>query len=226
MKKIIVADDEARIRRLVCDFLASEGYEPLEACDGDIALELFEKNPDTAVIILDVMMPNLDGWEACRRIRKSSDVPVIMLTARSEEFDELMGFEAGADDYVTKPFSPSVLMKRVAALLRRSGNEPEVATPLTTLDGLTADEAAHVVTLDGTALELTLKEYNILLKLLSSVGRVFSREQLLDDIWGYDYVGDVRTVDSHVARLRTKLGDWGNTHLKTVYGIGYKIEAE
>lgn len=226
MKKIIVADDEARIRRLVCDFLASEGYEPLEANDGDIALELFEKNPDTAVIILDVMMPNLDGWEACRRIRKTSAVPVIMLTARSEEFDELMGFESGADDYVTKPFSPSVLMKRVAALLRRSGNEPEQPAPLSSLDGLTADEAAHVVTLNGTALELTLKEYNILLKLLSSVGRVFSREQLLDDIWGFDYVGDVRTVDSHVARLRTKLGEWGNTHLKTVYGIGYKIEAE
>ncbi len=226
MKKIIVADDEARIRRLVCDFLASEGYEPLEANDGDVALELFEKNPDTAAIILDVMMPNLNGWEACRKIRKSSAVPVIMLTARSEEFDELMGFEAGADDYVTKPFSPSVLMKRVAALLRRSGNEPEQPTPLSSLDGLTADEAAHVVTLNGTALELTLKEYNILLKLLSSVGRVFSREQLLDDIWGFDYVGDVRTVDSHVARLRTKLGEWGNTHLKTVYGIGYKIEAE
>lgn len=226
MKKIIVADDEARIRRLVCDFLASEGYEAIEANDGDVALELFERNPDTAAIILDVMMPNLDGWEACRRIRKTSSVPVIMLTARSEEFDELMGFEAGADDYVTKPFSPSVLMKRVAALLRRTGNEPEQPTPVLSLDGLAADEAAHVVTLNGTALELTLKEYNILLKLLASVGRVFSREQLLDDIWGYDYVGDIRTVDSHVARLRTKLGNWGNTHLKTVYGIGYKIEAE
>lgn len=226
MKKIIVADDEARIRRLVCDFLASEGYEPLEANDGDIALELFEQNPDTAVIILDVMMPNLDGWAACREIRKTSNVPVLMLTARSEEFDELMGFEAGADDYVTKPFSPSVLMKRVAALLRRSGNEPEHAAEMVKLDGLTVDESAHVITLDDTALELTLKEYNILLKLLSSVGRVFSREQLLDDIWGYDYSGDIRTVDSHVARLRTKLGDWGNTHLKTVYGIGYKIEAD
>ncbi|MBQ5825310.1 MAG: response regulator transcription factor [Clostridia bacterium] len=226
MKKIIIADDEARIRRLVCDFLASEGYTPLEANDGDVALELFEKNPDTAAIILDVMMPNLDGWAACRKIRKISNVPVIMLTARSEEFDELMGFEVGADDYVTKPFSPSVLMKRVAALLRRTGNEPEQSPPAAALDGLIADEAAHVVTLNGTALELTLKEYNILLKLLSSTGRVFSREQLLDDIWGFDYVGDIRTVDSHVARLRTKLGDWGNAHLKTVYGIGYKIEAE
>ncbi len=226
MKKIIVADDEARIRRLVCDFLESEGYEPLEASDGDVALELFEKNPDTAALILDVMMPNIDGWETCRRIRKTSSVPVIMLTARSEEFDELMGFEAGADDYVTKPFSPSVLMKRVAALLRRSGAEPELSAEVVSLDGLSVDETAHVVELGDKALELTLKEYNILLKLLSSVGRVFSREQLLDDIWGYDYAGDIRTVDSHVARLRTKLGKWGDTHLKTVYGIGYKIEAE
>ncbi len=226
MKKIIVADDEARIRRLVCDFLASEGYEPLEANDGDVALELFAAHDDIAAIILDVMMPNIDGWEACKRIRKTSDVPILMLTARSEEFDELMGFEVGADDYVTKPFSPSVLMKRVAALLRRSGGEPETKTETVSLDGLTVDEIAHVITLDNRALELTLKEYNILLKLLSSVGRVFSREQLLDDIWGYDYAGDIRTVDSHVARLRTKLGKWGDTHLKTVYGIGYKIEAE
>ena len=226
MKKIIVADDEARIRRLVCDFLASEGYEPLEANDGDVALELFAAHDDIAAIILDVMMPNIDGWETCKRIRKTSNVPRLMLTARSEEFDELVGFEVGADDYVTKPFSPSVLMKRIAALIRRSSGEVQNPSETTTLDGLTADETAHVITLDNHALELTLKEYNILLKLLSSVGRVFSREQLLDDIWGYDYAGDIRTVDSHVARLRTKLGKWGETHLKTVYGIGYKIEAE
>ena len=226
MKKIIVADDEARIRRLVCDFLASEGYEPLEANDGDVALELFAAHDDIAAIILDVMMPNIDGWETCKRIRKTSNVPILMLTARSEEFDELVGFEVGADDYVTKPFSPSVLMKRIAALIRRSSGEAQNPSETTTLDGLTADETAHVITLDNHALELTLKEYNILLKLLSSVGRVFSREQLLDDIWGYDYAGDIRTVDSHVARLRTKLGKWGETHLKTVYGIGYKIEAE
>ncbi|MBQ3603579.1 MAG: response regulator transcription factor [Clostridia bacterium] len=226
MKKIIVADDEARIRRLVCDFLASEGYQPIEAADGDIALELFEKNEDTAALILDVMMPNVDGWEVCRRIRKTSNVPVLMLTARSEEFDELMGFEVGADDYVTKPFSPGVLMKRVAALLRRSNPEEDDSAALPSIDGLCIDETAHLVTLDNKALEVTLKEYNILLKLMNSPGRVYSREQLLDDIWGYDYAGDIRTVDSHVARLRTKLGDWGEKHLKTVYGIGYKIEAE
>ena len=226
MKKIIVADDEPRIRRLVCDFLTSEGYQAIEAADGDIALELFEKNEDTAALILDVMMPNVDGWEVCRRIRKTSNVPVLMLTARSEEFDELMGFEAGADDYVTKPFSPGVLMKRVAALLRRSNPEEAASSDIPCVDGLCIDETAHLVTLDNQALEVTLKEYNILLKLMNSPGRVYSREQLLDDIWGYDYTGDIRTVDSHVARLRTKLGDWGEKHLKTVYGIGYKIEAE
>ena len=226
MKRIIVADDEARIRRLVCDFLSCEGYEAIEANDGDVALEIFNTQGNIDALILDVMMPNMDGWEVCRKIRKKSNVPILMLTARSEEFDELMGFEVGADDYVTKPFSPGVLMKRVAALLRRAGGEAEETGRLPSLCGLTVDETAHVVTLDGTALELTLKEYNILLKLLSSVGRVFSREQLLDDIWGYDYAGDIRTVDSHVARLRTKLGQWGIDHLKTVYGIGYKIEAE
>ncbi len=223
MKKIIVADDERHIRRLVCDFLTNEGYEALEAADGDAALELFRRNRDTAALILDVMMPNMDGWAVCREIRKTSSVPILLLTARSEEFDQLMGFEVGADDYVTKPFSPSVLMKRVAVLLRHA-ETAAVSDRQNELDSLCVDEAAHVVTLDGRALELTLKEYKILLKLLSSVGRVFTREQLLDDIWGLDYEGDARTVDSHVARLRTKLGDWGSRHLKTVYGTGYKID--
>ncbi|MBR3095882.1 MAG: response regulator transcription factor [Clostridia bacterium] len=223
MKKIIVADDERHIRRLVCDFLTNEGYEALEAADGDAALELFRRNRDTAALILDVMMPNMDGWAVCREIRKTSSVPILLLTARSEEFDQLMGFEVGADDYVTKPFSPSVLMKRVAVLLRHA-ETAAVSDRQNELDSLRVDEAAHVVTLDGRALELTLKEYKILLKLLSSVGRVFTREQLLDDIWGLDYEGDARTVDSHVARLRTKLGDWGSRHLKTVYGTGYKID--
>lgn len=225
MKKIIVADDERHIRRLVCDFLTNEGYEALEAADGDVALELFRQNKDVAALILDVMMPNMDGWAVCREIRKTSSVPILLLTARSEEFDQLMGFEVGADDYVTKPFSPSVLMKRVAVLLKHAEAAPDNAADRNALDSLVVDEAAHVVTLDGKPLELTLKEYKILLKLLSSVGRVFTREQLLDDIWGFDYTGDARTVDSHMARLRTKLGDWGNRHLKTVYGTGYKIES-
>lgn len=224
MKKIIVADDEARIRRLVCDFLKKDGYEALEANDGDVALEMFRENPDTALLIVDVMMPNMDGWALCREIRKTSGVPIILLTARSQEFDELTGFEAGADDYVTKPFSPAVLMKRVELLIRRTSNSPNAYNKCKTVGSLTIDEDAHEVFVCNKSVSLALKEYNILLKLISMPGRVFTREQLLDDIWGYDYVGDIRTVDSHVARLRTKLGEWGNRHLKTVYGTGYKIE--
>lgn len=224
MKKIIVADDEARIRRLVCDFLKKEGYEPIEADDGDVALEIFRENPDTALLIVDIMMPNMDGWALCREIRKTSGVPIIMLTARSQEFDELMGFEAGADDYVTKPFSPAVLMKRVELLIKRVSISPNTYKNCKAVGSLIIDEDAHEVSVDNKTVSLALKEYSILLKLASMPGRVFTREQLLDDIWGYDYVGDVRTVDSHVARLRTKLGDWGNRHLRTVYGTGYKIE--
>lgn len=224
MKKIIVADDEMRIRKLVGDFLKREGYEPLEAENGQQALDLFEKFKDEVVmLILDIMMPEYNGWEVCRMIRENSDVPIILLTARSEEFDELTGYEAGADDYVTKPFSPSVLMKRVAALLRRADGNSKARNGKS-ISNLIINEEAHEVHLNGTELELTLKEYNILLKLMESPGRVYSREQLLDSIWGFDYVGDIRTVDSHVARLRTKLGEWGMKHLKTVYGIGYKIE--
>lgn len=224
MKKIIVADDEMRIRKLVSDFLKREGYEPVEAENGQQALDLFEKLKDeVALLILDIMMPEYNGWEVCRKIRENSDVPIILLTARSEEFDELTGYEAGADDYVTKPFSPSVLMKRVAALLRRADGSSKTRNGKS-ISNLIINEEAHEVHLNGTELELTLKEYNILLKLMENPGRVYSREQLLDSIWGYDYVGDIRTVDSHVARLRTKLGDWGIKHLKTVYGIGYKIE--
>ncbi len=224
MKKIIVADDEELILKLVSDFLRNEGYQPLTATDGEQALHLFEENPDTALLILDIMMPEVDGWEVCRRIREKSNVPIIMLTARSQEFDELMGFEAGADDYVTKPCSPSVLMKRVAALLRRdaASNESKVVS----VDELKLDNFAHEVWLNGSSVMLTVKEYSILQKLLTSPGRVFTREQLLDDIWGYDFTGDIRTVDSHVARLRTKLGDWGTKHIKTIYGTGYKLEVK
>lgn len=224
MKKIIVADDEELILKLVSDFLRNEGYMPLTATDGDQALRLFEENPDTSLLILDIMMPEVDGWEVCRRIREKSDVPIIMLTARSQEFDELMGFEAGADDYVTKPCSPSVLMKRVAALLRRDTSA--TGSKVVSVDDLKLDNFAHEVWLGGNSVILTVKEYSILQKLLSSPGRVFTREQLLDDIWGYDFTGDIRTVDSHVARLRTKLGDWGIKHIKTIYGTGYKLEVK
>ena len=222
MSKILIADDEKKIRTMVCDFLKNSGYETVEAEDGDQAFQIFhEHSDDIDVVILDIMMPGLNGWEVCREIRKTSDVPVLMLTARSEEFDELLGYESGADDYVTKPFSPSILVKRVDALIRRS---KQTAASPEGIKSLLFNHDAHEVRLNGHEIELTLKEYNILKKLLENPGRVYSREQLLDAVWGYDYVGDVRTVDSHIARLRTKLGEWGNRHLKTVYGIGYKLE--
>lgn len=222
MAKILVADDERLIRQLVCDFLNQAGHETLEAKNGAQALELFRKNPDTELLILDIMMPEIDGWEVTREVRKASNVPIILLSARGEEFDQLTGFDAGADEYVTKPFSPVVLVKRAEALLRRGAADDR--TPASDYWGLAVNENAHEVTIHGEPVTLTLKEYNILVKLLSHVGRVYHREQLLDDIWGYDYYGDTRTVDSHVARLRTKLGDWGAEHLKTVYGVGYKIQ--
>jgi DNA-binding response OmpR family regulator len=222
MSKIIIADDEQLIRKLVNDFLTTSGYTVLEAADGEQALQLFEANPDTDLLILDIMMPEYDGWEVARKVRKTSDVPIMMLTARSQDFDQITGFEAGADDYVTKPFSPAVLVKRVEAILKRKSGSASVRTD--DRWGLTIDTDAHEVRIDGKIVELTLKEFKILEKLIKSKDRVYSREQLLDDVWGYDYFGDVRTVDSHVARLRTKLGKWGEQHLKTVYGVGYKIQ--
>ncbi len=222
MSKIIVADDEQLIRKLVCDFLRKENYTVLEAENGQKALELFDGNRDVSLLILDIMMPEVDGWEVCRTIRKVSDVPVIMLSARSQDFDQITGFESGADDYVTKPFSPAVLVKRVEALLRRRSGE--ITSKEKNYWGLSIDSAAREVRVNGTAVELTLKEFDILEKLLKNTGRAYKREQLLDDVWGYNYFGDTRTVDSHVARLRTKLGAWGEEHLKTVYGIGYKIQ--
>ena len=223
MKTILIADDEERIRKLVGDFLKRAGYSVMEAEDGDAAFRIFENNKKILdLIIIDIMMPGLNGWELCRKIRETSNVPIIILSARSEEFDELTGYESGADDYVTKPFSPIILVKRVEALLRRASSSSQIAER--EFNDLIFNDEAHEVRLEGKEVDLTLKEYNILKMLLQDSGRVFSREQLLDGIWGYDFTGDIRTVDSHVARLRTKLGDWGNKHLKTVYGVGYKIE--
>lgn len=226
MKRILVLDDEARIRRIVCDFLKNAGYETAEAADGREALDKFFSAGDFDLVICDIMTPELDGWEVSKKIRASSSVPIIVLTARSQEFDALKSFESGADDFVTKPFSPSVLVKRVEALLKRSrengGNSPD---KIISIDGLVINQLSHVATLDGSPLELTIKEYRVLLQLASNPQRIYSREQLLDSVWGIDFVGDPRTVDSHVARLRTKLGRWGEKRLKTVYGAGYKIEA-
>ena len=216
--KILVADDEARLRELVCDFLKKAGYEPLSADDGTAAVDMVRDDGSIALVILDVMMPEMDGWEACRKIREFSELPILMLTARSEEFDQLLGFEAGADDYVTKPFSPTILVKRVEALLRRAQKS---SAPTARIE---IDSAAYTASLDGEKLELTVKEFEILDLLHRNPGRVFTRGQLLDSVWGYDYEGDSRTVDSHIARLRVKLGEYGNSHLKTVYGIGYKLE--
>lgn len=218
-KTILIADDEERILTLVSDFLKKSGYRVLIADDGEKAVEMFESNERIDLIILDIMMPGIDGWEVCRRIRKTSDVPIILLSARSEEFDELTGFEAGADEYVTKPFSPAVLVKRVDALLRRFDGLPQKNR-----QRLFIDKDAFIAYLDGSALDLTLKEFQILSLLWENPGRVYTRDQLLDAIWSFDFDGDSRTVDSHVARLRVKLGDFGNNHLKTVYGMGYKIE--
>ena len=225
MKRILVADDEARIRRLVCDFLKISGYETVEAVDGKDAIEKFISAENIDLVICDIMMPEYDGWEVSKRIRQVSSVPILVLTARSQEFDELMSFESGADDYVTKPFSPTVLVKRVEALLKRSQSKPSHSqSEIISVSGLVIDIPAHTVTNSGYPVELTIKEHNILIKLASNPGRIYSREQLLDSIWGVDFIGDPRTVDSHVARLRTKLGSWGEQHLKTVYGVGYKIE--
>ena len=221
-KKILVADDEERIVKLVSDFLNASGYEVIPAADGKEALELFDKNSDISLAIIDIMMPETDGWAVTREIRKKSNIPVIMLSARSEEFDLLTGFESGIDEYVTKPFSPAVLVKRVEALLKRSSGQPLSGEEIKT--GLVIDDSAFVAYVDGMPLELTLKEFEVLSYLYKNSGRVLTRDQLLNAIWGYDYLGDSRTVDSHIARLRTKLGDYGSAHLKTIYGMGYKLE--
>ena len=221
-KKILVADDEERIVKLVSDFLKMSGYEVLPAADGAAALETFNNNPDIALAIIDIMMPELDGWALTKEIRKTSDIPIIMLSARAEEFDLLTGFDSGIDEYVTKPFSPAVLVKRVNALIKRS--DGKVLSEDEVKKGLYIDTNAFVAYIDGKALELTLKEFELLSYLYANSGRVLTRDQLLNAIWGYDYLGDSRTVDSHIARLRTKLGDYGAAHLKTIYGMGYKLE--
>ena len=228
MAKILVADDEQLIRKLIGDCLRKDGHTVLEAEDGEKALDLFRQNGDVALAMLDIMMPGIDGWQVCREIRKTSGIPIVLVSARSQDFDQIMGFESGADDYVTKPFSLAVLQQRINTLLRR-GARPveEKADPDTlTLDGLKIRTSAYEAELNGKTLELTLKEFNILTKLVASPGRVFSRDGILNDVWGIDYVGDTRTVDSHMARLRTKLGDWGANHIKTVYGIGYKVDKQ
>lgn len=223
MVKVLVADDESRIRGLVQDALSSQGYATVAAADGKEALEAFEENQDVALVILDVMMPKYDGWTVCREIRKMSGVPILMLTARTEEFDQLHGFEVGADDYICKPFSLALMLARVAALLRRS--QPAKSGQVK-VGQLEIDAATHEVQYAGRKLELAPKEFETLMMLASNLGQVFSRRQLLTSVWGYTYYGDERTVDTHMARLRLKLGDDGGRMIRTIRGFGYKLEVE
>lgn len=218
--KILVVDDESRMRKLLKDFLTSKGYEILEAENGQKALDIFEVNENISLILLDVMMPILDGWATLREIRKKSNVPVIMLTARGEENDELFGFDLGVDEYISKPFSFKILLARIDALLKRCyPNAQEVKE----YDGIKIDTVAHVVTLDGKDLELSMKEFELLKYLTDNLDVALSREKILNAVWNYDYFGDSRTIDSHVKKLRKKLGKKGS-HIETVRGLGYKFK--
>jgi DNA-binding response OmpR family regulator len=220
--KILVVDDEARMRKLVRDFLVRDGYTVAEAADGEEALSVFFDQKDIALIILDVMMPKMDGYEVCEEIRRVSKVPIIMLTARSDERDELRGFDLGIDEYVTKPFSPKLLVARVEAILRRSGADK--AEDTLELGGIRVDKSAHEVTIDGKSIELSFKEFELLTYFMENNGIALSREKILNNVWNYDYYGDARTIDTHVKKLRSKLGEKGDL-IRTIWGMGYKFEA-
>ena len=221
--KVLVVDDEARMRKLVRDFLEREGFSVLEAEDGMRAMELFYEDKDIALIILDVMMPNMDGWQVCREVRQTSKVPIIMLTARSEERDELQGFELGVDEYISKPFSPKILVARVTAILRRVNALD--AGQVIDAGGISIDKAAHQVKIDGKEIELSYKEFELLSYFAENQGIALSREKILNNVWNYDYFGDARTIDTHVKKLRSKLGEKGN-YIRTIWGMGYKFEVE
>lgn len=221
--KILVVDDESRMRKLVKDFLSKKNFQVLEAGNGEEAMDIFYEEKDIALIILDVMMPKMDGWEVCREIRKNSKVPIIMLTARSDERDELLGFDLGVDEYISKPFSPKILVARVEAILRRTGqNNPE---DVISAGGIVIDKAAHLATVDGKPMELSFKEFELLTYFLENQGIALSREKILNSVWNYDYFGDARTIDTHVKKLRSKMGDKGE-YIKTVWGMGYKFEVD
>lgn len=220
--KILVVDDESRMRKIVRDFLVRKGYEVIEAGDGESALDEFYKTKSIALVLLDVMMPKMNGWEVCKEIRETSKVPIIMLTAKSEESDELLGFDLGVDEYITKPFSPKILVARVEAILRRT-NQMEEALEVKTLAGIVLDKTAHQVTIDGKSVDLSLKEFELLEYFMSNPGVALSRDQILNGVWDYDYYGDARTIDTHVKKLRSKMGEKGNC-IKTVWGLGYKFE--
>ena len=218
--KILVVDDEARMRKLVKDFLTIKGFSVIEAEDGENAVDIFFKQKDIALLILDVMMPKMDGWEVCKAIRQYSKVPIIMLTARGEERDELKGFELGVDEYISKPFSPKILVARVEAILRRSN---AITGDVIQVGGIDINKAAHQVTIDGTPIELSFKEFELLSYFVDNQGIALSREKILNNVWNYDYFGDARTIDTHVKKLRSKMGIKGE-YFKTIWGMGYKFE--
>ena len=219
--KILVIDDESRMRKLVRDFLTKKGYEVLEAANGEEAMEIFYEDKDIDLLILDVMMPKMDGWEVCREVRKTSKVPIIMLTAKADERDELLGFELGVDESVTKPFSPKILVARVEAILRRSNENTDDG--IIRIGDITMNKNAHEVFVGDKPIELSFKEFELLAYFIENQGIALSRERILNNVWNYDYFGDARTIDTHVKKLRNKLGDRGE-YIKTIWGMGYKFE--
>lgn len=220
--KILVVDDEARMRKLVKDFLSIKGYRVLEAENGEQAVDMFFKEKEIGLIILDVMMPKMDGWEVCKTIRQYSQIPIVMLTARSEERDELLGFELGVDEYISKPFSPKILVARIEAILRRKAT---VTGEVLELAGIRVDKDAHEVFVDGEPIDLSNKEFELLTYFMENEGMALSREKILNNVWNYDYFGDARTIDTHVKKLRNKLGAKGDL-IKTIWGMGYKLEVD
>ena len=219
--KILIVDDESRMRKLVTDFLVKSEYQVLEAENGEEALDVFFAQNDIDLVILDVMMPKMDGWQVCREIRGVSKVPIIMLTAKSDERDELLGFELGVDEYISKPFSPKILVARVEAILRRAAQFS--AETRLSAGGIEVDKSARIVTIDGKEVDLSFKEFELLVYFMENQGIALSREKILNSVWNYDYFGDARTIDTHVKKLRSKLGDKGEM-IKTIWGLGYKLE--
>lgn len=219
--KILVVDDEARMRKLVRDFLVKKDYEVIEAENGEVALKLFEEHEDIALVILDIMMPKIDGWQVCKTIRKDSKTPIIMLTAKAEEHDELQGFELGVDEYISKPFSPKILVARVDAILRRTNKATNES--IVKVGNIEVDKLAHIVKVCGNVIELSYKEFELLVYFMENTGIALSRENILNAVWSYDYFGDARTIDTHVKKLRAKLTEDAD-YIKTIWGLGYKFE--
>lgn len=221
--KVLIVDDEARLRKIVKDFLIAKDYLVVEASNGEEVLDIMYEDKNIDLVILDIMMPKMDGWETCREIRKFSKVPIIMLTAKSDETDELLGYNLGIDEYITKPFSPKILVARIDAILRRTNklNEEDIIEA----GRLVINKTSHVVTVDGEAVELSFKEFELLCYFAENKGIALSREKILNSVWNYDYFGDARTIDTHVKKIRSKLGDCGE-YIKTIWGMGYKFEFE